>query len=154
MKWLYDMKIATKLSLSFMAVLCLMAFLGVFSLHKLSEANLIVSKNIIKEWLPNIISASDMNTNASGFRIAEFEHVFSPLAEDKQKQEKNMQDILVRFDKNTADYEVWMSSDTERRVYNEFRTKWTAYLKKHEALLALSRANKTDAAVVLLHGEL
>ena len=153
MQWFYNLKISAKLIISFVVVLSLTAFLGMFSIMHLSKLNHITEVSLIQEWLPNIISASDMNTNTSDFRIAELQHNIATDVNQFDVLEKEMQTILEKFAKNTKDYEVWISSDEERAIYAEFKNKWAAYLRLHDKFIALSRANKNDEANALLRGE-
>ena len=153
MRWFKNIKMVQKLMVVFSIICTFMIGMGVFSIMELQRVAQ-SADDIVKNWMPNIVAASDMNTNTSDYRIAEMQHVFSPTPEEKAKYEKDMAAIFVGFEKNRADYEVWISSDIERSLYEGFRVKWAAYLKTHEGLVTLSRENKTEEAKALLRGDL
>ena len=152
MKWFYNMSISAKLITSFMVVLALSVFLGVFSVFQLAKVNQ-TSTDMEINWMPSVRTTSDMNTNTSDFRINETEHILSQTQEEMDTQEKDMSEVLALFDKNRAEYEKLISSAEERKLYDDFIKSWNSYLNVHEKLMAISRQNKTEEAKVLLRGE-
>lgn len=67
MKWFFDLKIATKLILSFGAVLLLTAALGgsaIFSMARTNTASMDLSDN----WMPSVLAAMSMRSDVSDFR--------------------------------------------------------------------------------------
>ena len=65
MKWFFDLKIATKLILSFGAVLLLTAALGVsaiFSMARINDASTDLSAN----WMPSVLAAMSMRSDEIG----------------------------------------------------------------------------------------
>ncbi|MEW6354464.1 MAG: methyl-accepting chemotaxis protein [Pseudomonadota bacterium] len=152
MKWFYNLKIATKLIISFLVVLALTSFLGVFSIVQLANVNQ-MSTDMATNWLPSVRVTSDMNTNTSDFRIAELQHVASLTEEEMKKYEGDMDALLKALEKNRAEYEKLISSEEERAIYNSFATQWKAYMSVHEDIVNLSRENKNEEAKALIRGD-
>ncbi|HWQ94376.1 MAG TPA: methyl-accepting chemotaxis protein, partial [Gammaproteobacteria bacterium] len=152
MKWFYNLKISTKLIASFLAVLALTGFMGVFSIIQLAKVNQ-VATDMGANWMPSIRVVSDLNTNTANFRIAELQHVLSPSKDEMATYEKDMTSVLAQFEKNLAEYEKLISSSEERELYTAFSTQWKAYMFQHDDLLTLSRENKKDDAKALMRGD-
>jgi methyl-accepting chemotaxis protein len=71
----------------------------------------------------------------------------------KQSSEAGMKDPLAQIDKSEKVYEPLMSSEEERRLYNDFRADWDKYLNIHTRVMELLRTNKTEAAARLASTE-
>jgi len=152
MNWFKNYKIKSKLLVSFSALLLIIIFSMAFSIEKLSEVN-DASTEITGNWLPSVESVSNLNINTSDFRIAEYQHVLAQDKESMSKYEEIMNSMLSDVQKNQSIYELLISSEQERILYEEFKTKWTNYLDIHNDLLKLSRENKTTEANALLNGK-
>src|SRR3990172_4210718 len=146
------MRISVKLIISFMVVLVLTTFLGVFSIIQLANVNQMAT-DMAENWLPSVQHTSDMNTNISDLRIAELQHVLSTSPEEMGNYEQQMDATMAGFEKNRLTYEKLISSPEEKQAYNAFQTLWKAYGFQHEDLLALSRDNKNDEAKALMRGD-
>jgi methyl-accepting chemotaxis protein len=129
-----------------------MIILGVTSIYQLKIVN-DKSTEIADNWLPSVTRVSDMNTNTSDYRILELQHISSLTPEEMAGYEKGMKEVEGRFNDNDTAYEELISSDDERAIYNNFKTKWNDYLKEHEKIIALSQQNKNDEAKALLRGK-
>ncbi len=151
MQWFYNLKISMKLIISFLVVLSLTTFLGVFSIIQLANTH-DITVDIQTSWLPSVRATSDMNTNTSDFRIAELKHILSTTPEEMTKYEQIMADVIALFEKNRAEYLKLITSPEEQKLYDEFKKNWEAYLAEHGKLLILSRENKTEEAKTLIRG--
>lgn len=147
-----DMKIGTKLIGSFAVLLGIMICLMVFSLSQMSRINEATTE-ITSNWLPAVKVISEINTNASDFRIGEMSHVLSTDDKAMEKYEKDIAGLSMTIDKNLKIYKDLISSPTEQSLYEDFMQKWNLYLAEHRKLLNLSRANKTEEASTLMTGE-
>jgi methyl-accepting chemotaxis protein len=88
-------------------------------------------------------------------RIAEFQHVLNTDTAAMASIEKSMSEVLAEFEKDHQAYVKLISSDEERKLYENFKTDWLKYLQIHEEVLKLSKANENDKikAKALLEGE-
>lgn len=115
MKWFYDLRVATKLVISFLAVLALATFLGVFSIVQLALVNQ-TSTDMELNWMPSVRATSDMNTNTSDYRIAELQHILSTEDAQMKDWEKTMAEVLANFEKNDAEYVKLISDPEEQKI--------------------------------------
>ena len=151
MSWFQNLKIATKLFVSFFVVLTITAALGAFSIDQLGQLR--VAMDLVADnAMPSITYVSDMNTNASDFRAAELQHILSITDEQMTGYEREMNHQLERFNKNTRAYEPLMTMEGERSTYEQVRSLWKEYLAEHEKVLTLSRQNKSEEARILIRG--
>jgi methyl-accepting chemotaxis protein len=147
----YNLKIFSKLMISFLAVLSMTVFIGVFSIVQLAKVNQTVTEMELN-WMPSTRLASEMNANIANFRVAELQHILSFEETKMAHYEKNMADVLLVLEKNRADYLKLISSPEEQKLYDQFYKDWNEYLVEHKKVLALSRADKNDEAKVLIRG--
>jgi methyl-accepting chemotaxis protein len=151
MTWFYNLKIASKLLVTFFVLSALTLLLGVFALHQMEQmqrANEEVSKNA----MPSITFVSSTNTDTSDFRIAELQHILSPDAAQMENYERDMRAEQETISSHLEKYEPLISTDEERRLYEEFTQLWKEYREEHGKILELSRSNKNSEARDLLRG--
>jgi methyl-accepting chemotaxis protein len=149
MSWFQNLNIASKLLVSFMLLLGMMAAVGFFVLDQMSLIR-DTRIDIVDRRMPSIAAAQTMNTDNSDYRNAELQHVLADKPEDMVRYERVMAEELESFDRNARTYESLMTLDAERRVYAEFSKLWKEYLGYHEKLMVLSRENKKEEAAALM----
>jgi len=137
MKWFRDLRIATKILLSFVLVLTITACLGLFALSEMSDVRMSADE-IATNWLPSVKHVSDMNTNTSDFRIAELQHILSTDEDQMIAWEKEMDRVAAALRKNEEAYQPLISSKEERRQYDDFKVQWAEYMDEHATVLALN----------------
>jgi methyl-accepting chemotaxis protein len=137
MKWFRDLRIATKILLSFVLVLTITACLGLFALSEMSDVRMSADE-IATNWLPSVKHVSDMNTNTSDFRIAELQHILSTDEDQMIASEKEMDRVAAALRKNEEAYQPLISSKEERRQYDDFKVQWAEYMDEHATVLALN----------------
>ena len=151
MTWFYNLKIASKLLLSFLSLCVLTLLLGTFALHQMNEMDG-ATEEVTGNWMPSINFVSSVNTDTSDFRTAELQHILSTDVSQMVKYERDMQVEQEAVTRNLKNYEPLIALDEERRLYKEFTQLWGEYLKEHETVLALSRSNKNEEARDLIRG--
>jgi len=112
-----------------------------------------VTRDITGNWLPSVELVNKMNTNASDYRVGEFQHVLNVDPQTMATIEKTMDDTLALFEKNQRAYVALISSDEERKIYEGFAADWAQYQQVHQRVLNLSRQNDNSSAKALLEGE-
>lgn len=152
MKWFYDLNIATKLISSFMLVLLLTLFIGVFSIFQLSDVN--ETGNIIKErWMPSMRAIQYVRYDAAQYRIKEARHIMATTAEDFRKIEQEMAETIESMNLRLATYEKLINDDLERTLLTEFKNNWKVYMALSEDVLNLSRAQQPAEARLIYIGD-
>ena len=151
MKWFYDLRIATKLVVSFVAVLVLTAGLGVFAIVELARVNQ-TATDLATNWMPAIKSAGDIRYGLARLRSFSQQHVLADTAELKKGYEDTMAGLLAKLDKDRKAYETVLSEAEEKKAYAEFSDLLATYLGVHQQIVALSREHKNDEALALMRG--
>ncbi|HEX8439318.1 methyl-accepting chemotaxis protein, partial [Archangium sp.] len=151
MSWFHNLKIAPKLFLAFSCLLGLTTFLGVFALVQLSDVRE-VSQEIATSWLPSVEVLGGMNTNTSDFRIAQVEHILALTPAQMSNAEKSLEQESQGVRDAMREYEPLITSERERKLYEEFKRLWENYLRDHPKLLRLSQQNQDAEAMALVLG--
>jgi len=152
MKWFYNLKIAHKLLLSFVAVLVLTALLGVFSITQIARVNQ-ASTDISTNWQPAMRAALQMKTALSRIRVAELQHIQSDNEEDFSRYEKSIEGQLAQLRKFDSMYAPLVSEPDEKIIYPEFKKNLTAYLAENQKIVMLARGGLNDEARLLIRGD-
>ncbi|MFL9878247.1 methyl-accepting chemotaxis protein [Herbaspirillum rhizosphaerae] len=152
MTWFYNLNIAKKLILSFLAVVVLTASLGIFSIVELVKVNQ-ASTDIATNWMPSIKLGLQLQTSMARFRISELQHIVSTDDKDYDDAEKAMKTRLEIINKDLKSYEDLISEPDERVLYPQFQQTMTKYLAENKKIMALSRANQKEDARAQYKGE-
>ncbi len=112
-----NLKIFSKLMISFLAVLVMTVFIGIFSIFQLASVNQI-STDIELNWMASMRLMGEASTNISNFRIAELQHILSTDDAKMASYEKKMASVLMVVEKNRADYVKLISSPEEQKIYD------------------------------------
>jgi methyl-accepting chemotaxis protein len=146
-----DLSIKAKVTISFAALLIVVAVLGIFSVYELSAVNN-TSTEMAENWMPSIDTIGRMNTLAGDIRISETMHVLQTTPEGMADQERLLDTALSAFAALQAKYEPLISSDEERAIYRDFLNYWDRFEESRKQVLALSRQNQNVEARDLLNG--
>lgn len=147
-----DIKISTRLISTFGLLLAFLWMITTLSLWKMSSMYS-VSEEITAQRLPSVERINMINTNASDFRIGEFQHILSADKKAKGAIEQSINSIIDLFEENQRAYSMLIKDTQERTIYNEFISDWNQYLELHEQVLDFSRRDEDDKASKLLEGE-
>jgi methyl-accepting chemotaxis protein len=152
MKFFIDMKISAKLIAGFTVVLLLTLFVGIFSITQLSKVNE-ASVELGTNWMPSVKSAMGIKERVSRLRAQEAQMVFADTPEDVEKYAKRAKEAIEGLNENQAGYEKLISTDEERRTFDEYRKEVTAYIALTEKMTVMAKAGQKDEAVQLLRTE-
>ena len=145
--------VKTKLSFMTRVSIILMFVLGLGALFGAWELNS-QTKELHDNWMNanNIIAELDYQT--SEVRLQQYGHVISSSTAEFDMREANIENTLNEINRLMADYEVTISSETDRQYYNAARTAWDKYMQATgEEFYRLSRAMKLDEANAIMLGE-
>jgi len=153
MNWFHDLKIATKLLISFLTVLTLTVFLGIFSVLQLAEVRA-SSQEISGVWMLGVALVADINTDTSDFRLAQFQRLQATTAEQRAQAERDLEQELRSVQKAMAEYERTIISEEDRRLFTTFKEGWERYVRKDTQLQQLSLQEQREQAWKMMLGEL
>jgi methyl-accepting chemotaxis protein len=128
-----------------------MAGLGWFASTQMSRVNE-KSTEISGNWLPSVQACGKLNEIILNVRNAEYGHAISEDETDMADYEKRIVKYTTQMQEVRAEYEKLPSLEEESRLYQEYKHHWDLYMKENAAIVALSRANKTQEAVAAMRG--
>jgi methyl-accepting chemotaxis protein len=141
MKWFYDLKIATKLIVSFGAVLLLTLILGISNIASMNRVNQ-ASSDLAENWMPSVRAVMDLRSDVGELRRWELAHLLNDQASTMADYEKRIDDTLATLKKHRDAYEKLISSPEEKATASEFDKNLAAFMIDHGKMMELSRANK------------
>ena len=151
MKWFFDLRIATKLILSFGAVLVLTAALGVsaiFSMARINEASTDLSAN----WMPSVLAAMSMRSDVSDLRRWELAHMLAAADSDMALNETRMTETQAKLKTDGDNYRTLISEPGEKELFERFLVLNDEFMRLHATMLSLSREMKKEEARALAVG--
>jgi methyl-accepting chemotaxis protein len=151
MTWFYNLKIATKLLLSFALILMLTLVLGVASITQLGQVNA-TTNEINTNWLPSVRLLLTMKSNLALLRNVEMQHVMSNDAADMDKSAQFISEIRGGLQKSLSEYAP-LVSEQERAVYDQLKDKIPQYLEMDKKIVDISRAFRKDDAIKEIRGD-
>ncbi|MGE5497438.1 MAG: MCP four helix bundle domain-containing protein, partial [Syntrophothermus sp.] len=152
MKWFNNLKIQSKLIVSFSIIIILLVTLGLSSLSQLGGINN-KANEIINNWMPSCVTLAKLNTKIADLRRQELQHILSQTPQEMDLYESRINSAFDSVKKLRSVYEPLISSDEERNIYNGFADEWSKYTEINKSLVALSRQNKTEEAKALQRGD-
>jgi methyl-accepting chemotaxis protein len=146
---MHRMRIGTRLALAFGVLLGLSVALGGYAILQLGAVRQ-ASSEITHKWMEGVRITSQMNTDASNFRIAEVKHILATEADDKTRFATELKATAFALQANADQYQALIVSTDERKIFDDFRRERQRYLDEHQRLLRMSTAGETEDARALL----
>lgn len=148
-----DRGIKSKLNFMVIVSISLMCVLGLGALFGALELNL-QTKELHDNWMNanNIIAELDYLT--SEVRLQQYAHVISDSTAEFDAHEAEIDSLLTQINGLIAEYELTISSETDRQYFTAACEAWTRYLQATgEEFYTLSRNMKLDEANAIMLGE-
>ena len=152
MQAFYNLRIATKLLVSFVAVLALTAVLGIVSVLQLARVNQ-MSTDIATNWMPSAQSLLEMRGLMARYRSEEMQHLLSATPEDMDRYEKSMAGIWSELARARGQYEKLISEPEEKKIYPDYVKALGLYAQEHDKIMALSRGQQKEQATALIRAD-
>ncbi|MHA4867760.1 methyl-accepting chemotaxis protein [Duganella sp. PWIR1] len=141
MKWFYDLKIATKLIVSFGAVLLLTLLLGVSNMLSMDRVNQ-ASTDLAENWMPSVRAVMELRSDVGELRRWELAHLLNEDPATLATYEKNMDASVLALKQHRDAYEKLISSPEEKAIAAEFDKNLAVFMIDHAKMMDLSRAGK------------
>jgi methyl-accepting chemotaxis protein len=149
MRWFYNLKISAKLTISFLIVAAIAGVVGgvaLVNINNMSEADeLMYEENTL---------GIDYIANASlQFQRMRFNSAKILLFDDKEQQNeatKKISEHISDTEKYLKLYEDGIINDTDRKQFDEAKTKWEEYKSQVNNVIELVRLNQDEKAKDLL----
>ncbi|MYN19679.1 HAMP domain-containing protein [Rugamonas sp. FT107W] len=148
MKWFYDLRIATKLIVSFSAVLLLTLVMGVCAILSMGQVNQ-ASTDLAQNWMPSVRAVLELRGDVGDYRRWELAHLLNEDPKGMAGYEKRMDETLATLKAHRQAYEKVINEGEEKTLAGEFDKSLAAFMIEHEKMMTLSRANqKVEARAV------
>ena len=136
MGWFKNLKIARKLQLAFLAVLVLMAVLGIFSISQLAKVKN-ASSEISRDWMPAQKKLGDIKLYFVRLRGTESQlAIYDGDVEAMNGLVTRSQAILTGLDKTMKDYAATLDTPQEREIYPKVAAQIAEFLAEHKKIVA------------------
>ncbi|MBC3872439.1 methyl-accepting chemotaxis protein [Undibacterium flavidum] len=152
MQAFYDLRIATKLILGFIAVLLLTCFLGIFSIVQLTSLNR-ATDEIGNDLMPSSISGMGMKESVSRMRSQEAQLATAENAEEVKKYHDRTNEAIEAFRKNHTAFLKNADTPDDKKALDELLTAFNDYALISNKIANLAKESKTQEAVALLRTE-
>jgi methyl-accepting chemotaxis protein len=152
MKLFYDLRIASKLLVSFSAVLALTIALGIFSIVQVGSVYE-TTDEIKAVALPSVRAVLEVKAAAWRYRTAEVQHIVTTDPNKMAETEKRIASILEEFGKYIDQFVKLSSEPDEKAAFAEMMQVSAKYVETTKKMVALSRDNRKEEATALLEGE-
>ena len=147
-----NLKISTRLAGAFGLLVLLLVGLAVAAYSQLSSIH-DDTLDLADSWLPSVQVVNQMQTQATGDRVAVATHILNTDEAAMGGIEQEITQGRDKLAKQRQTYEKLISSPEEKRLYEEFSAAWKKYAETNDKVLAHSRKNESDQARALLQGE-
>jgi methyl-accepting chemotaxis protein len=142
---LSDLKIGTKLSAAFLAVMILTIGVGGFSIAQLAKINANTT-DIATNWLPSIRELGEMDLALNRLRRSENDRVLNAGGSDEATIDKNFGDWKLKLEDIQAKYQPKVTAGAERDAFERYQSHLAAYFDCHAKLIQISRDGEKSLA--------
>ncbi len=135
-----------KTRLVFLVIVLFFIITSLFAFNRMDALNQ-KSTEMEVNWLPSIVKINAVATTMGNYRIAELLHVFSLVPQEMEQQEREMDRLIQELATLKKEYELLITSENERAIYQNFLIKTDEYLESSKETLDYSRKSENDQAV-------
>ena len=137
-----NMKLRSKLILSFGVVMALTSFLGVFSLMKLAAIRA-TTVDMAENWLPSVRTLGELRNDAATVRRFQLRVVIAKTAEERSAQKQAIETEKAVFAKDQALYVPMISGPEEKKIYDSVASAFDDFRKTDGEVEKLYADGKT-----------
>lgn len=138
---LSNLKIGAKLAAAFFALILLTTWVGAFAVIELAKINS-NTEDIATNWLPSVKILGELRISANQFRNAEAENIVAADPKEQSAAEGRIAQLKKRLDEEQAVYQPLISSQEEKKGYEQYLKDREAYLAHNAKLVALARGGE------------
>ena len=150
---LSDFKIGVKLGAVFLILVVSTALAGGFAILSLARINA-NTESMANNWLPNVAYVGELQAQLNTMRRSEIQHTIETLPDTKSPEEDIIKAAKAKVEQAGTKYQALISTDEEKKLWDEYQKNLTRYLTASTKLLALSNDPKEAETVgAYLNGE-
>jgi methyl-accepting chemotaxis protein len=152
MNWFNRLRLASKLGITFAAVLALTLLVGVISIRELAKVN-DTSLRLSSHWMPGIRVIEDIKSEIARIRTRELQYIISTDQTEMDKYDKVIAQDLLDLKAMQDDYVKLLESPEEKQLYADLLDMWQRYMAEDAKVRAAARQNDDALAKSLIRGE-
>ena len=143
-----SLKASLAATFGFLALIC--AGQGALSLVKLASIRHSVT-NVAANWLPSVIAVTNIRTTASEVRIKQLRTLaIAGTTEQRLTNDRDMADAFAALIRARRTYEPLISSDAERKLYDNFSSAWDRYEAVSRDAMHLAQGGHNSEGLALI----
>lgn len=135
----------------FMVFFLLVVVLGLFSIWRLSNFNML-SADVAERWLPTTRALGDLSNYTSDFRAIEGSNLLSSDAAETAATELEMAKLDRSIAESERGFERIRHEAAEDGLYARFKQRWNEYREIVNRMLVLSRGDRKAEAQAIYAG--
>lgn len=147
-----NLKIGTRMTITFAALVFLLLMIAGVALSKLSKMGATTTK-ITDDWLPRMELINSMDKDLASLRLHELNHVMNSDGRVKAAAEASVNELQLGLNNALTAYKPRISSPDEQDLYDAFVKDHELYLGATQRLFDLSRQHENIEALALLGGD-
>lgn len=151
-KKMRNLKVKGKLNLYRSFVIAVVLIMGIVAIG-LSIVVFGNVKAITETWSPSLYYVQRMNTLTSDYRLKQYGHLVSKDEAGMKSYDNEMLEVDAQINDVIAKFESLITTEQERKLYENIVVKWDSYKQQSSEVIELSRKNETDKGGELLVGE-
>ncbi len=148
-------KVGTKLVSSFVIVLMITAFIGIFGLNQAAQIQT-NSDEISKNWMRKTRLIGEMNGDSGDYRIYIVQYVFAASRGEQaeaKEYEKKIQAAAKTFEEKFSEVEILLKTDEGKAKFHNLKVVWENLKEVDNRLIQLVKSNRHAEATALLMNE-
>lgn len=140
----------TKLLAGFLAVVVLLAFVSIFALSQIRGLTKI-SGDMDRTWMPAVTLLGTMNGDVSDVERLALNIIVEKDNEQVTKQKETLDQLLAKIEEERKQLKTFVYANNREgseitKLFEEFNSKYDAYLEKMPEFVKLGKENKYDEA--------
>ena len=152
MQFFHNLKLSSKLLLSFGAILVLTLVVGGLSILQLDRVNQ-TGTDLARQWLPATRNVMEVKYQLQRYRSQEQQHVLSATPEEAATYEKSMPKLWDTLQQSLQTLQGYMQTAQDQQLHADVIQAMVQYNRVHDQAIRLSRDQQTEEATALLRGE-
>lgn len=146
MSLLANLKLRSKLILSFMVVLVLPTFLGMFALTRLAAVRA-TTVEMAENWLPSVRVLGEMRNSIANVRRAQYRVIIVKSDQERAEPRRAIAAGKEAYEKEAKKYQPMIASLEEKRLYEVIEAGYQEYRKSDDEVDQLLRQGRNSGAV-------
>ena len=147
MQWFNNLRLSGKLMASFATVLVITCALGALAIVRLADVAA-ASEEISSNYMPSLDRLGAINTASSDVRIAQLRSVVADADDVRTAAMSDTAAHLADREKLVKEYEPLISSEEERKLWNQSQSDWNDYIARAARSLELAKNGLATSAVL------